>query len=192
MEKLKRAILFIACIGGLIFADCFRTDAQVKFSPKDIQSISVMRQGDTLVSTIYLKNGGKVILNTAQTDSLLKKAKRIEPGGQINQNENKIYQFVQQMPQFPGGEAALKKYLIDNIHYPQVAKKDSIQGTVVVQFVVNTDGSIVDVKTVGAKKGGGLEEEAIRVVKNMPKWIPGKQDGKKVRVQYSLPVRFKL
>jgi protein TonB len=105
---------------------------------------------------------------------------------------NKVFQFVEQMPSFPGGEDALMKYLHDHIRYPAVARENGIQGTVVVQFVVNTDGSIVDVKTVGAKKGGGLEEEAVRVVKGMPKWRAGKQNGRSVRVQYSLPIRFQL
>ncbi len=106
--------------------------------------------------------------------------------------ENKVFQFVEQMPTFPGGENALMKYLRDHIRYPSVARENGIQGTVVVQFVVNTDGSIVDVKPVGQKKGGGLEDEAVRVVKGMPKWKPGKQNGRSVRVQYSLPIRFKL
>ena len=105
---------------------------------------------------------------------------------------NKIFTFVEQMPEFPGGESALMKYLSTHIHYPAVARENGIQGTVVVQFVVNTDGSIQDVKTVGAKKGGGLEEEAVRVVTGMPKWKPGRQNGRSVRVQYSLPVRFVL
>jgi protein TonB len=82
--------------------------------------------------------------------------------------------------------------LHDHIHYPAVACENGIQGTIVVQFIVNTDGTIVDVKTVGAKKGGGLEEEAMRVVKGMPDWKPGKQNGRSVRVEFNLPIQFKL
>lgn len=107
-------------------------------------------------------------------------------------NPNKVFTFVEQMPSFPGGEGALMKYLHDHIRYPAVARENGIQGTVVVQFIVGPDGTIRDVKTVGAKKGGGLEEEAIRVVKGMPKWKPGRQNGRAVTVQYSLPVRFVL
>lgn len=105
---------------------------------------------------------------------------------------NKVFTFVEQMPSFPGGESALMKYLNSHIHYPAVARENGIQGTVVVQFIVGPDGTIRDVKTVGAKKGGGLEEEAIRVVKGMPKWTPGRQNGRAVTVQYNLPVRFVL
>jgi len=106
--------------------------------------------------------------------------------------ENKVFQFVEQMPSFPGGEKELMKYLSKHINYPSVARENNIQGTVVVQFVVNTDGTIVDIKTVSKKKGGGLEQEAVRVVKEMPKWTPGKQNGRAVRVQFSLPIRFTL
>lgn len=105
---------------------------------------------------------------------------------------NKVFTFVEQMPSFPGGEDALMKYLHDHIRYPAVARENGIQGTVVVQFIVGPDGTIRDVTTVGAPKGGGLEQEAIRVVKGMPRWLPGKQNGRAVNVQYSLPVRFVL
>jgi protein TonB len=106
--------------------------------------------------------------------------------------ENKVFTFVEQMPSFPGGDEALMKYLHDHIRYPAVARENGIQGTVVVQFIVSPDGSISNVKTVGAAKGGGLEEEAVRVVKGMPKWKPGRQNGRPVTVQFSLPVRFVL
>ncbi|MBO9728076.1 MAG: TonB family protein [Chitinophaga sp.] len=100
--------------------------------------------------------------------------------------------FVEMMPEFPGGEVALGKYLNKSIKYPHVAQENDIQGTVFIQFVVNRDGSITDVKTVGAAKGGGLEEEAKRVVSNMPKWKPGRQNGQNVAVFFNLPIRFVL
>lgn len=105
---------------------------------------------------------------------------------------DKAFSFAERMPQFPGGEKALMKFLHDHVHYPAVAKENSIEGTVVVQFVVNKDGRLSQVQTIGKKRGGGLEEEAIRVVKAMPPWISGVQHGKKVNVRYSLPIRFKL
>lgn len=100
--------------------------------------------------------------------------------------------FVEIMPEYPGGETALGKYLNKNMKYPHVAQENDIQGTIFVQFVVNRDGSITDVKTVGAAKGGGLEEEAKRVVSNMPKWKPGRQNGQNVAVFFNLPIRFVL
>lgn len=106
--------------------------------------------------------------------------------------KDEIFTFVEQPPTFPGGEEALAKYLSNNIRYPPMATENGISGTVFVSFVVDSEGTIKDVKTVGAPKGGGLEEEAIRVVKKMPKWKPGKQNGRQVSVQFNLPIRFTL
>ncbi|MDR6566626.1 energy transducer TonB [Chitinophaga ginsengisegetis] len=100
--------------------------------------------------------------------------------------------FVEIMPEFPGGERALAKYLGNNIRYPHLAQENEIQGIVYIQFVVNRDGTISQVKTTGAAKGGGLEEEAIRVISKLPKWKPGRQNGQYVAVYFNLPVNFKL
>lgn len=105
--------------------------------------------------------------------------------------EEQIFTIVEEMPSFPGGEAALMKYLGQNIKYPAIAKDAGIQGTVYVTFVVDEKGEVKDVKVLRSI-GGGCDEEAIRVVENMPKWTPGKQRGKSVKVQYNLPIRFTL
>jgi len=105
--------------------------------------------------------------------------------------EAQIFMVVESMPAFPGGEAALYKYLAENIKYPQMAKESGIQGRVFVTFVVERNGSVTDVRVLRGI-GGGCDEEAIRVVKGMPQWTPGKQRGKAVRVQYNLPVKFTL
>ena len=105
--------------------------------------------------------------------------------------EMQIFMVVESMPEYPGGEAALYKYLAENIKYPQMAKESGIQGRVFVTFVVERDGRVTDVRVLRGI-GGGCDEEAIRVVENMPKWTPGKQRGKSVRVQYNLPVKFTL
>ena len=98
---------------------------------------------------------------------------------------------VEQKPEFPNGEAAMFKFLHDKIKYPSVAIENNIQGTVYISFVVNTDGSITDVKILRAV-AGGCSEEAARVVGSMPKWSPGRQQGRAVRVAYTLPVKFYL
>jgi protein TonB len=98
---------------------------------------------------------------------------------------------VENMPAFPGGEAALFKYLSDNIKYPVIAQESGIQGRVICQFVVNRDGSIVDIEVVRSVDKS-LDAEAIRVISRMPRWTPGKQRGKTVRVKYTLPVNFRL
>jgi len=102
-----------------------------------------------------------------------------------------VFVVVESMPSFPGGDAALFKYLGDNIKYPVIAQESGIQGRVICQFVVNRDGSIVDIEVVRSVDKS-LDAEAIRVIKNMPRWTPGKQRGKTVRVKYTLPVNFRL
>lgn len=103
-----------------------------------------------------------------------------------------VVDFVEVMPAYPGGESALAKFLSKNIRYPHMAQENGIDGKVFVQFVVRQDGTISDVQTVGAAKGGGLEEEAMRVVKMMPKWKPGRQNGQPTSVRFNLPVGFVL
>lgn len=105
--------------------------------------------------------------------------------------EEEIVIFVEEQPQFPGGEEALYTYLHDNIKYPQLARDNNITGKVFVQFVVEKDGSISNAKVM-RDIGGGCGNEALRVVKSMPKWKPGKQQGRAVRAQFNLPVAFNL
>ncbi len=106
--------------------------------------------------------------------------------------ETTIFEVVEQMPEFPdGGMAGLMKYLGQNIKYPTIAQENGTQGRVVVQFVVNRDGSIVDAKVLRGVDPY-LDKEAIRVISGMPKWKPGMQRGKAVRVKYTVPVMFRL
>jgi len=110
---------------------------------------------------------------------------------QVEEEDNVVFQVVETMPGFPGGDQALFKFLGENVKYPVIAQENGIQGRVICQFVVNKDGSIVDVEVV-RPVDPSLDKEAIRVIKSMPKWSPGKQRGKAVRVKYTLPVNFKL
>jgi TonB family protein len=106
--------------------------------------------------------------------------------------KEEVFTFVEKPPTFPGGEQALAKFLSLNVHYPKTAQEQNITGTVFVQFVVSSDGTVKDVKTVGPLHGGGLEEESLRVTREMPKWNPGEQGGKKVSVEFNLPIRYTL
>ncbi len=99
--------------------------------------------------------------------------------------------MVEQKPEFPGGEAAMYKWLSDNIVYPSAASEEGVQGRVVVEFVVGKDGSISNVKVVRPRHPA-LDKEALRVVKAMPNWLPGRNNGQPVKVTYTLPVTFKL
>lgn len=105
--------------------------------------------------------------------------------------EAEIFMVVEEMPEFPGGMAECLKFLGKNIKYPTIAQENGVQGRVIVQFVVNQDGSIVD-PVVVRSVDPYLDKEALRVIKTMPKWKPGKQRGKAVRVKYTVPVTFKL
>ena len=102
-----------------------------------------------------------------------------------------VYKSVEQMPQFPGGEAAMMKYLSQNIQYPPSAAKNNVEGRVILQFVVEKDGQIGEVKIVRSVDPE-LDAEAVRVIKTMPNFIPGRQDGKPVAVWYTIPISFKL
>ena len=106
--------------------------------------------------------------------------------------EETIYDIVEQQPEFPGGMQALMKFLRDNIQYPRISRENNSQGKAYVNFVVNTDGSIQDVEIMKSSSDVHLDREALRVVKSMPKWNPGKQAGKAVRVRFTLPVTFRL
>ena len=103
----------------------------------------------------------------------------------------KVYDIVEQMPSFPGGPAELMKWLSSHVQYPAIAQENGVQGRVIVAFVVEKDGSVTDV-TVVRSVDPSLDKEAARVVRQMPKWIPGKQNGAAVRVKYNVPVTFKL
>ena len=104
---------------------------------------------------------------------------------------DKVLEKAEVMPEFPGGEQAMMKFVSENVQYPEEAKEKEISGRVLVGFIVEKDGSVNEVKIVQGI-GGGCDEEAVRVVKAMPKWKPGKQDGKTVRVSYTMPFFFKM
>lgn len=102
-----------------------------------------------------------------------------------------VFDVVEVMPQFPGGQIAMLKYIMENIKYPEQAMKEGIQGRVAVRFIVEKDGSISNVRPI-LSVHPLLNKEAVRVVESMPKWTPGKQNGKPVRVRFNVPVMFKL
>ena len=116
---------------------------------------------------------------------------RVEVTEEVEEAEEEVFLVVEEEPEFPGGLDALSKFIADNIKYPQLAKENNITGRVFVSFVVEKDGRVGQVKIL-RDIGGGCGNEAVRVVKMMPKWKPGKQRGKAVRTQFNLPVNFDL
>ena len=113
------------------------------------------------------------------------------PAPEEETNEADVFTIVEDMPLFPGGDAALLRYIATNIKYPQIARENGIQGTVFVAFVVNEKGVVTDPKILRGI-GGGCDEEAIRVIKTLPKYTPGMQRGKPVKVQFQIPIKFNL
>ncbi|MBQ6761079.1 MAG: energy transducer TonB [Prevotella sp.] len=133
-----------------------------------------------------LKKGGPY---RAACELLSKQAEK-KNGGK-NRGKDFVFDVVEQMPSFPGGYQALFDYLDKNIKYPAKAVKNKIQGRVIVQFIVDEKGNLSDIKVVKSVEPY-LNAEAVRVVKSMPRWNPGMQNGKAVKVRYTLPVTFRL
>ena len=128
-------------------------------------------------------------LDDGQPAKSVKKEKANNPD--MTPDKNGVYQIVEEMPKFPGGEDALMDYVSKNVVYPKEAQEKGISGRVFVGFIVEKDGSVSDVKVLRGI-GGGCDEEAVRVISGLPKWKPGKQEGKPVRVSYQMPINFKL
>lgn len=125
----------------------------------------------------------------AQTDSV-KDALPLVDGSAM---DKEIFTFVEQVPEFPGGQEAMMKFISKNIVYPEHAKENNVEGKVLLKFVINTQGEIRNIEVINkVRYGYGLEEEAIRVLKKMPRWTPGKQNGKPVNVYFTLPISFRL
>jgi len=110
----------------------------------------------------------------------------------VEKDKNGVYIKAEVMPVYEGNDQALTDYINSKIVYPEQAVENNVEGTVRVQFVVDEKGTVSDVKTVGTKLGYGLEEEAVSVVRNLPKWTPGKVKGKNVKTRLSVPITYKL
>lgn len=159
-------------------------DNEVK---EEIKSQDELRETETAVGKQNEDRGVDDIINAQEhKDVVVVEEKKPEPV-----DDNKVFESVEQNPQFPGGDAALLKYVSDHIRYPSVAQENNIQGRVVVQFVVTKTGSIGQVKVVRSKDPD-LDKEAVRVVKTLPKFVPGKMNGHAVNVWYTLPITFRL
>ncbi len=123
--------------------------------------------------------------------SLAAQAQSVENADSVAVEET-VYQSVEEQPEFPGGMKALMKYLADNVKYPRISRDNKSQGKSTVRFTVNVDGSISDAEIVRSAGDMYLDKEALRVISEMPKWKPGKKNGKPVRVEFVFPVVFRL
>jgi len=161
-----------------------KKDDEVK-EEQEIKSQDELQETNTAIGAFNVEG------NDEAAGEVLKAKEVIAEPEPPKVEETKVFDVVEEMPQFPGGQAALLEYLAKNIKYPVVAEENGVQGRVIVTFVVERDGSITDVKVVKSVDPS-LDKEAARVVKSMPKWQPGKQNGSAVRVKYTVPVTFRL
>ncbi len=160
-----------------------KKDDEVK-EDQEMKSQDDLAETNTAIGAFTVEGNDE----TAEVKHVEEKIAEPEP---VKEEETKVFDVVEQMPSFPGGPSALMQYLNSNIKYPVVAEENGVQGRVVCTFVVEKDGSITDVRVVKSVDPS-LDKEATRVVKGMPKWIPGKQNGSAVRVKYTVPVTFRL
>ena len=157
--------------------------------PEDEKELNTVKVTDlTIVDDDQVSNEDKVSKEDQGTDDVTVVR---EIKNEVKTDPEKIFTAVEENPKFPGGEKAMYEYISTNICYPETAAQNNIQGRVTVQFVVEKDGSIGEVK-VFRGKDPDLDKEAVRLVKSMPKFIPGKMNGQAVRVWYTLPVNFRL
>lgn len=176
VEKVKSSIKFTAPV--------IKKDEDVK--PEE-----EMKNQDDLQKTKTTIGAFNVVGNDEIGGEVLKAKEEIAQPEPPKEEENKVFDVVEEQPSFPGGQGALMQWLRDNIKYPIIAAENGIEGRVIVQFVVSKSGSISNVNVVRGVDPS-LDKEAVRVVSNMPNWTPGKQNGTTVNVRYTLPVTFKL
>lgn len=155
------------------------------------ETSGVEKFGKQYANYISKKVLGDAKMNTVHSDPATVKRDSDQVVRQTQDEDIKVYDVVEQMPQFEGGDSVMIAWLDEHINYPKIAKFRKIEGRVVVRFVVEKDGSIGEIQ-LARSIDPWLDQEAMRVVKSMPKWIPGKQNGNPVRVWYTLPVNFKL
>jgi len=168
--------------------------ATIKFTPPVIKKDEEVRDEDEMKTQQELTDT-KVAISVAdvqgKTDGSGVDIADLKDNKVVVAEKEQVFTHVEQMPQFPGGDRAMMEFLQKNMKYPVIAAEQGIEGTVVLRFVVGKQGEVSDV-TVLRSLDPSCDKEAIRVVKSMPKWIPGKQNGNPVLVYYTLPVRFKL
>ena len=177
VERVKSSIKFTAPV--------IKKDEEVK-PDEELKTQDELMSTKTAIGTFDVKGN-----DDANGEILKAKEVIAEPEPPKHEEEGKVFDIVEQQPMFPGGPAALMKYLSEHTKYPVVAQENGVQGRVTVQFVVEKDGSISDVHVLRGVDPS-LDKEAVRVVKSLPRWTPGKQNGITVRVNYRVPVLFRL
>ncbi len=183
---------------GDCLGTCPKCEAEVRYLERELEKRQRMGKAAVVAGLSVGLLGASQVALAQQPDPLrLDTTEVVLEGcvvpemGEVGNPEHDVYQIVEQMPEFPNGQETLMQYIAEQVKYPAEAKKAGAYGRVFIGFIVEPDGSLSDFKVLRGI-GYGCDEEALRVVKSMPKWQPGIHRGKAVRVQYLVPVNFKL
>jgi TonB family protein len=187
-------IFFSACHGN---RDYTNNSANPSEPGGDTTMRTTTTNTDTTMNNASTKNSSGS--STTSKKNVTNKKARVTVGtmkagemSSMKPDKNGVYEITEVKPAFPGGRSALESYVNDHIDYPQAAIDDNSEGTIDVQFVVDQNGKVTDAKAVGKQLQNGLNDEAVRVVSNMPSWTPGKVKGKNVKTRVVLPITFRM
>ena len=195
MKKSIKMILALPVISGAMLLSCSSNDdkkststvTDTTMNAKTDQTASTSKDTSKMTSTTTSKKKGKV-----STMMMAASEKATATAGKSNMDAQGYYNSVEVLPTYPGGQAALDKFINDNVAYPGKAIDNNKEGTVIVGFGIDENGKVTNAKVTSPVVGDGLEEEALKVINKMPTWTPGMVKGKKVKSHYALPIRFQL
>jgi len=183
----------VACLFLGVFIACSPSGTSEESASEEADQMAAEEMNEAGESATY---GSDSNASTSMADKAGESDESEDPAlpenSYMDDSGNIIYLSAEVQPAYPGGKEEMMKYLRKNLKYPSTAKNNKSEGTVMVEFVVQEDGSITNVKTVKPLEDEALNEEAVRVVSEMPTWAAGKQNGAPVHVKYTLPITFKL
>lgn len=198
MKKNSRPTIWALAMAGSLFfmTACNNSDytksPSTENNPASADTATANAMTDTSSTAVSPNKplGDKANTNKKGHASLGKMTERKTSG--MKPDKDGVYEMTDVRPAYPGGQSALEDYINNNIEYQQPAIDNNTEGTVDVQFVVDENGNVSSVKTVGKELGSGLDDEAVKVISNMPKWTPGKVKGKNVKTRMVLPITYKI
>ncbi len=199
-SKIVLPFAVLSMLFGIAIVGCHNNDTDDGSAADQSKTVDVPVQHDTLMA---VKDSTTVAMNsgTAKPDAgkkgkkgkvAISESNMSKATGKMEADNNGVYGNVEVMPSFPGGFKGLQHFFDDNLQYPETASSEGVEGTVNISFVVDEKGKLTSPEIVGERQGYGLDEEALRVVKKMPAWNPGRLKGNNVKTKFTLPVKFVL
>jgi len=198
MKKNVRSKIWAIAMAGSVFFMTACDNSDYTKSPA-AGSDSSANSNDTTMNNAPIRDTTSAAVATPDKTNMAKKKGKVTIGKGsekrttgMRPDKDGVYEMTDVQPTYPGGQEALESYVNNNITYQQPALDENVEGTVNVQFVVDENGKVTNAKTIGKELGNGLDEEAVRVISNMPKWTPGKVKGKEVKTRVVLPITYKV